>query len=165
MGIHTKHQLGEKQSILWMTRVCTYHNVELFRLRNELHTTVVYNDFIILNPRVLLRNLPARLQEQTISKFHDVCFMHCCHFFSIVKVCILKSILGNPFWAKLCYHLPNAWSESIRGKIHLDGKKKSSNVICILLTITQHVGKTRECHKNMCSEGLAICSNSRYSDT
>jgi hypothetical protein len=33
--------------------------------------------------------------------------MHCCHFLSIVKVCILKSILGNSFRAKFCYHLTN----------------------------------------------------------
>jgi hypothetical protein len=86
--------------------------LDLFRLCNKLHTTVVHNDFIIFNSRVLLCNLTVRLQEQTISKLHDIGFMHCCHILSIIKVCILKSILCNSLRAELCYHLANQKSYS-----------------------------------------------------
>ena len=70
-----------------------------------MHAAVVNNDFIILNTWIFSGNLTARLQEQTISKFHDVCFMHCRDFLPVVKVSILEGIFGNPLGAKLRDHL------------------------------------------------------------
>ena len=106
---------------------CTYHNIKLFRLRNKLHTTVVHNDFTIFNCRIFRCNLTTRLQEQTISKLHDICFMHCRHFLSVVEVSILKSVLGNPFRAELRHHLEiNSVSITWRNNL-LDNRMKQEN--------------------------------------
>lgn len=86
----------------------TYHNIKLLRLRNQLHTTIVNNDLIVLDTGILGSNFPARFQKQTISKFHNVGFVHGCHFFSVVQVGILKCIFCNPLRAKFRHHLANA---------------------------------------------------------
>ena len=88
-------------------QLLTYHDVKLLWFSYKLHTTVVNNDLIVSDPWILFSHLSARLQEQTISKFHNVSLVHCRHFLPVVQVRILKRILRYTLRTKLRDHLKN----------------------------------------------------------
>ena len=42
-----------------------------------------------------MATFPAALDEESISHFHDVGFVHCCHLVSVVVSSILEGILSH----------------------------------------------------------------------
>ena len=49
------------------------HNVELARVRHELHSAVIDDDIIIFDMRVFEGDFSADLSEKSVSLFHNVC--------------------------------------------------------------------------------------------
>ena len=83
----------------------TYHDVELLRVRHELHATVIDDDFVVVDDGVLLGHGAAGLEEQTVRKFHDVRLVDSCHRLAVVEIRVLKGVPGDTLGAKLCDHL------------------------------------------------------------
>lgn len=86
-------------------KVKNYHNIKLFRTGYKLHTAIVHNNLIVLDPWVVLGHFSARLQKQSISQLHDIGFVHSCDRLSVIQVSIFKSIFRNSLRAELCDHL------------------------------------------------------------
>lgn len=102
----------------WTALMCslyhTYHDIELLRLWNQLHAAVVHNNLIVLYSRILCCNFPTWFQEKTICQLHNVCFVHCCYFLSIIEVSILECILSNTLGTELCYHLGRQLNKKLK---------------------------------------------------
>lgn len=90
------------------------HNIELLRFSDELHRSVIYDHVVESDTRtlILLRYASASVEEQTVTQFHDVGFVHCCHSLSAV----LDSKVKGKASDALCFgdsadlkRLYNAW--------------------------------------------------------
>lgn len=60
-----------------------------------MHASVVHDHLLILNLRKLRSSLPAAIQEETVSHFHDVGFVDRGDFLPAREHSCLKSAVGN----------------------------------------------------------------------
>lgn len=70
-------------------------NVELIGIFDQLHAKVVHDDFVVFNIRVIGGDSAAAVEEQTVTQFHDVGFMHGGDKLAVVVFGIFESEAGN----------------------------------------------------------------------
>src|SRR5438067_446296 len=60
------------------------HDVELIRIHDELHASVIDDLLIVLDHRIVHRHMPEAFQEQPVRFLHDVRLVHGGNFFAAV---------------------------------------------------------------------------------
>lgn len=68
------------------------YDVELMRVRNELHATVVYDHVVVDNVRVILGDSSRGLQKEPVRQLHDVRFVDRGNFLPAIPLGVIKRV-------------------------------------------------------------------------
>lgn len=71
------------------------HDVELMRIRHQLHAAIVDDHVVVNDVRIVLGDPPRDVQEQTVRQLHDVRFVNSRHLLTAVPLRVLERVTGD----------------------------------------------------------------------
>lgn len=74
-------------------KIRSNHDIELGRVFDQLHGTVINNHFFVFDEGEFFRSLTSTVQEESVYQFHDVGLVNHRHFLATTQMGKLKGIL------------------------------------------------------------------------